>query len=66
MIHVMIDHHIAYVFETDQIVEFRIVLQSKRKIFLSTCRADKHYIKFGCPIPKSSYPKSFARFLSQM
>ena len=68
MIHVMIDHHIAYVFETDQIVEFRIVLQSKRKIFLSTCRSDKHYIKFGCPIviPRSSYPKSFARFLSQM
>ena len=25
-----------------------------------------HYIKFGCPVPKSSYPKTFARFLSQM
>ena len=39
------------------------VNQSKRKMFLSTCPSDKHY---GCPIPKSSYPKSFARFLSQM
>ena len=42
------------------------VNQSKRNIFLFTCPSDKHYIKFGCPIPKSSYPKSFARFLSQM
>ena len=41
-------------------------VQSKRKIFLSTCPSDKHYIKFGCPIPKRSYPKRFARFLSQM
>ena len=27
---------------------------------------DKHCIKFGCPKPKSSCPKCFARFLSQM
>ena len=42
------------------------VMQSKRKIFLSTFPSVKHYIKFGCPKPKSSCPKSFARFLSQM
>ena len=26
------------------------VSQSKRKIFLSACPSNKHYIKFGCPI----------------
>ena len=39
-------------FETDQIVEFRIVLQSKKKIFLSTCRSDKHLSKKFCQVPK--------------
>ena len=38
--------------------------QSKRKIFLSTCPLDQHYIKFGCPKPKSSScPKSLVRNL---
>ena len=46
---------------------FSTLVQSKRKIFLSPCPSDKHYIKFSCPVPKSSYPKRFARFLlSQM
>ena len=34
------------------------LIQSKRKIFLSTCPSDKHNIKFCCPKPKSSCPKS--------
>ena len=37
------------------------VSQSKRKIFLGICPSDKDFIKFGCPKPKSSCPKSFAR-----
>ena len=36
-------------------------LQGAPKIFLSTCPSDKHYIKFGCPKPKGSCPKSFAQ-----
>ena len=37
--------------------------QSKRKSFPSTCPLDKHYtcIKFGCPKPKSSCPKSLVQ-----
>ena len=35
--------------------------QGAPKIFLSTCPSDKHYIKFGCPKPKGSCPKSFAQ-----
>ena len=37
--------------------------QSKRKSFPSTCPSDKHYtcIKFGCPKPKSSCPKSLVQ-----
>ena len=45
---------------------FNLKRQSKRKMFLFTCPSDKLYIKFGCPVPKSSHPKTFARFLSQM
>ena len=47
-------------------------LHSKEKIFLSTYPLDKYYIlmyiikKFGCPKSKSSCPKSFIRFLSQI
>ena len=37
------------------------LLQSKRKIVLSTCPSDRHCIKFGCPKSKSSCPKSFFR-----
>ena len=40
--------------------------QSKRKMLLSTCLSDKHYVKFGFLKPTSSCPKSFARFVSQM
>ena len=53
-------------FETDQIVEFRIVLQSKRKIFLSTCRSDKHYIKFGCSIPRSNTQEFLSKKFCQV
>ena len=53
-------------FETDQIVEFRIVLQSKKKIFLSTCRSDKHYIKFGCPIPRSNTQEFLSKKFCQV
>ena len=37
-----------------------------KRLTCQPCPSDKHYIKFACPIPKSSRPKSFARFVSQM
>ena len=42
------------------------VSQSKRKIFLSACPSNKHYIKFGCPKSKSCCPKSFAQNSKQL
>ena len=41
-------------------------LNSKENNFLSTYPLDKHYIKFGRRKSKSSCPKSFIRFLSQV
>ena len=43
-----------------------LVRRSKRKSFTFICPLDKHYIKFDGPKPKTSRPKSFARFISQM
>ena len=40
---------------------FSTLVQSKRKIFLSTCPSDKHYIKFGCPIPREFLSKTFCQ-----
>ena len=70
--------HLTVIFHTNTVkvdLQGSHSLQSKRNdswvqtfqrtILLSTCPSDKHHIKFGCLKPKSSCPKSLARFLTQ-